>query len=72
MRIILDEYENTIKASNEYGQRIKKFEFKESLSEPEAGLRSISSMLNRGKEVTFYFDVKDNGDVIRNDFQWLY
>ena len=48
-------------------QRIRKNEFKESLSELEAGIGSISSMLNRSKEATLYFGVKDNGDVIGID-----
>ena len=49
------------------GKESEKIEFKESTSELEAGLRSISSMLNRGKEATVYFGVKDNGDVIGID-----
>ena len=45
----------------------EKIEFKESLSELEAGLRSISSMLNRNKEATLYFGVNDNGNIIGID-----
>ena len=45
----------------------EKIEFKESLSELEAGLKSISSMLNRNKEATIYFGVKDNGNIIGID-----
>ena len=49
------------------GKESEKIEFKESLSELEAGLRSISSMLNRNKEATLYFGVKDDGSVIGID-----
>ena len=49
------------------GKESEKIEFKESLSELEAGIRSISSMLNRNKEAILYFGVKDNGDVIGID-----
>ena len=49
------------------GEESEKIEFKESMSELEAGLKSISSMLNRNKEATLYFGVEDNGDVIGID-----
>ena len=49
------------------GKETEKIEFKESIAELEVGLRSISSMLNRGKEATVYFGVKDNGDIIGID-----
>ena len=49
------------------GKESEKIEFKESLSELEAGIRSISSMLNRNKEATLYFGVKDDGSVIGID-----
>lgn len=49
------------------GKESEKIEFKESLSELEAGIKSISSMLNRNKEAILYFGVKDNGDVIGID-----
>ena len=38
-------------------------EFKESLSQLDKGLKSLSAMLNRGYKGTVYFGVKDNGDV---------
>ena len=47
------------------GKESEKIEFKESIAELEVGLRSISSMLNRGKEATVYFGVKD--DIIGID-----
>ena len=49
------------------GKESEKIEFKESLSELEAGIKSISSMLNRNKEAIIYFGVKDNGDIIGID-----
>lgn len=49
------------------GKESEKIEFKETISELEAGLRSISSMLNRHKEATLYFGVNNNGDVIGID-----
>lgn len=49
------------------GKESEKIEFKESLSELDAGLKSISSMLNRNKEATLFFGVKDNGDIIGID-----
>ena len=49
------------------GKESEKIEFKESLSELETGIKSISSMLNRNKEATIYFGVKDNGEVIGID-----
>ena len=38
-------------------------EFKESLSQLDKGLKSLSAMLNRGYKGTVYFGVKDNGDI---------
>ena len=38
-------------------------EFKESLSQLDKGLRSLTSMLNRHGEAVVYFGVDDNGDV---------
>lgn len=38
-------------------------EFKESLSQLDKGLRSLTSMLNRHGEAVVYFGVTDNGDV---------
>lgn len=38
-------------------------EFKESLSQLDKGLKSLTSMLNRHGEGVVYFGVKDNGDV---------
>lgn len=38
-------------------------EFKESLSQLDKGLKSLSAMLNRGYKGTVYFGVRDNGDV---------
>lgn len=49
------------------GKESERIEFKETMSELEAGLKSISSMLNRNKESTLYFGVKDNGDIIGID-----
>lgn len=49
------------------GKESERIEFKETISELETGLRSLSSMLNRNKEATLYFGVKDNGDVIGID-----
>ena len=39
------------------GKESERIEFKESLSELEIGIKSISSMLNRNKEATLYFGV---------------
>ena len=49
------------------GKESEKIEFKESVSEIDAAIRSISSMLNRNNEGIVYFGVKDNGDVIGID-----
>ena len=49
------------------GKESERIEFKETIYELEAGLKSISSMLNRNKEATLYFDINDNGDVIGID-----
>lgn len=45
------------------GKENEYIEFKESLTELEAGVKSISSMLNRGNDATVYFGVKNNGDI---------
>ena len=42
-------------------------EFKESLSQMDKGLRSITAMLNRHGEAAVYFGVSDNGDVCGMD-----
>lgn len=39
-------------------------EFKESLSQLDKGLKSLTAMLNRHKRGSVFFGVKDNGDVI--------
>ena len=49
------------------GKESENLEFKESLTELDTALRSIASMLNRNKEATIYFGVKDNGDVVGMD-----
>lgn len=45
------------------GQENEHQEFKESLSQLDKGLKSISAMLNKHGEATVYFGVKDNGDI---------
>lgn len=45
------------------GKESEFIEFKESLEELDAGIRSISAMLNRHKEALVYFGVKDTGDI---------
>ena len=45
------------------GYENEKQEFKESLSQLDKGLKSLSAMLNRGAEGTVYFGVDDNGTV---------
>ena len=45
------------------GKENEYVEFKESLTELEAGVKSISAMLNRGNDATVYFGVKNNGDI---------
>lgn len=46
------------------GKETKFIEFKKSTSETKEGIISISSILNKHKNGTLYFGVKDNGDVI--------
>ena len=45
------------------GKENEYVEFKESLTELEAGVKSISAMLNRGNDAIVYFGVKNNGDI---------
>lgn len=46
------------------GKESETIEFKESSSELKAGIRSITSMLNKKQHCLLYFGVKDNGDMI--------
>ena len=39
-------------------------EFKESMSQLDKGLKSVTAMLNRHGEATVYFGVADNGDDV--------
>ncbi len=41
----------------------EEIEFKESLSQLDKGLKSLSAMLNKNNHGTIYFGVKDNGDI---------
>lgn len=45
------------------GRENEQIEFKESLSQLDKGLRSLSAMLNRSGQGTVYFGVDDNGNV---------
>ena len=56
-------YEIAKEATMNIGKESEYVEFKESLTELEAGVKSISSMLNRGNDATVYFGVKNNGDI---------
>lgn len=49
------------------GRENEQLEFKKTISELKEGLISISSILNKHKQGTLYFGVKDNGDVIGQD-----
>ena len=46
-----------------FGEENEYQEFKESLSQLEKGLKSITAMLNRHGEATVYYGVDDNGNV---------
>lgn len=46
------------------GKETELIEFKKSTSETKEGIISIASILNKHKQGTIYFGVKDNGDVI--------
>lgn len=46
------------------GMETETLEFKKSTSEIDAGIVSLSSMLNKHGEGTLYFGVKNNGDII--------
>ena len=49
------------------GKETEFVEFKKSTSETKEGIISITSILNKHKNGTLYFGVKDNGDVIGQD-----
>lgn len=60
--------QSTIRAiSMNVGRECETMEFKESISQLDKGLKSLSAMLNRRNHGTVYFGVDDSGDVIGMD-----
>ena len=58
---------DTIDSMTNLGRENEEREFKESTSEVEKGIISLTAMLNKQCFGEVFFGVKDNGDVIGKD-----